>query len=197
MPSFFAQDLMMSNFPPDGFGASMEGRLHGARTVMANGPLDATRAGRVTQELLALAASSDDDVRLLFAMHGDHLDPAFTVYDVVKTIRPRVKMIATGRVAGSGVVVFCASPLEDRTCLPMARFHLHAFRAPERGEASRLTGAAEEAVRQSNQARDIIAEATGLPPARIEEDLRRGTQLDAREAETYGLVARLSMRGEL
>jgi ATP-dependent Clp protease protease subunit len=187
----------MLNVPPDGFGADMAGRLHGRRTVMANGRLDAERAGQVTQELLALAAASDDDVRLLFAMHGDQLDPAFTVYDVVRTIEPRVRIIATGRVAGSGVVAFCASPLEDRTCLPMARFHLHAFRASGRGGADRLASTAEEAAQQFARARDVVAEATGLPPARIEEDLRHGTQLDAREAETYGLVARLTMRGEL
>lgn len=175
----------------------MAGRLHGARTVMAHGALDESGASRVTQELLALAAASDDDVRMLFAMHGDPLDPALSVHDVVSTITPRVHMIATGRVAGSGIVAFCAAPLDDRTCLPMARFHLHAFRATSRGAAEHLAGAADETAKQSAKARDIIAEATEMPVSRIEEDLQQGLWLDAREAETYGLVSRITMRGEL
>ena len=188
---------MDTMFPPHGFGAELAGRLHGARTVMAHGQLDEAGAGRVSQELLALAAASDEDVRVLFAMHGDQLDPAFTVYDVASTIIPRVHMIATGRVAGSGVVAFCAAPFETRTCLPMAHFHLHDFRASARGSASQLVGAADDAEEQFARARDIIAVATELPSSRIEDDLRQGLQLDAREAETYGLVSRLTMRGEV
>jgi len=187
----------MPDFPPHGFSNEMAGRLHGARTILANGLLDESGAGRVTQELLALAAASDDDVRVLFAMHGDQLDPAFSVYDVISTITPRVHMIATGRVAGAGIVAFCAAPLDDRTGLPMARFHLHAFRAASRGSADHLARAADESAHQSGKARALIAEATDLPAARIEEDLQQGLWLDAREAETYGLVSRITMRGEL
>jgi ATP-dependent protease ClpP protease subunit len=164
---------------------------------MAHGRLDETGAGRVAQELLALAAASDDDVRVLIAMHGRELDPAFTVHDVVSTIMPRVHMIATGRVAGAGVVAFCGVPLDDRTCLPMARFHLHDFHASAHGPAGSLSRAAGEADEQLTRARDVIAAATGLPTARIEEDIRQGLHLDAREAETYGPVSRLTMRGEL
>ena len=189
--------MIDSMFPPHGFGAELAGRLHGARTVIAHGRLDEANVGHVTQELLALAAASDDDVRMLFAMHGDRLDSAFTVYDVVSTIIPRVHMVATGRVAGAGVVAFCAASFEDRTCLPMARFHLHDFRASAHGSAGQLVGAAEDTAEQFARARDILAAATDLPPNRVEDDLRQGLQLDAREAETYGLVSRLTMRGEL
>lgn len=188
---------MTFSVPPHGSGDEMAGRRHGARTIIANGPLDEIGAGRVVQELLALAAASDEDVRALFAMHGDALDPAFSIYDVVSTIPPRVHMIATGRVAGAGIVAFCAAPLDGRTCLPMARFHLHAFRARSRGSADHLASAGDETTQQSAKARDIIAEAADLPASRIEEDLQEGCWLDAREAETYGLVSRITMRGEL
>jgi ATP-dependent protease ClpP protease subunit len=79
----------------------------------------------------------------------------------------------------------------------MARFHLHAFRAASRGSADHLARAADESAHQSAKARALIAEATDLPAARIEEDLQQGLWLDAREAETYGLVSRITMRGEL
>lgn len=184
-------------FPPGNFDGEMARRMYGARTVVAGGVLDDARAGRVTRELLALAASSDDDVRILFSLRGDDLEPAFTLYDVVATLRPHVQMIGTGRVAGSGVVAFCAADYADRTCLPTARFHLHDFRVRVRDRIARLEDEADAAARQFEKARDLIARATELPSARIEEDLRRGLWLEAREAETYGLVARLTMRGEL
>lgn len=184
--------------PPHDFGADLAGQLHGARTVMAHGLLDESMAGRVTQELLLLASTSDDDVRVLFALHGNQLDPAFTVHDVVTTITPRVHLIATGRVAGAGVVAFCAAPLEDRTCLPMARFHLHALRASTPNSAHSISASTvSDADRQRTRAYEIIASATGMSPSRVEDDVRGGLVLDAREAETYGLVSRLTMRGEL
>ncbi len=185
-------------FPPHNFEANLSGRLHGARTVVAQGVLDDAAAARVTQALLLLASASEDDVRVLFALHGKQLGPAFAVHDMVSTMTPRVQMIATGRVAGAGVVAFCAAPIEDRTCLPMARFHLHALRASSPSSVhSSSQSAAADAERQRMRAYDVIASATGVPRARVEEDVRRGLVLDAREAETYGLVSRLTMRGEL
>ena len=183
--------------PPGGFNEELARRLYGARTVVASGALDDALAGRITQELLSFAAESDDDVRFLCSLQGDHLEPAFSLHDVVATITPRVHMIGAGRVAGSGVLVFCAVDVEDRTCLPMARFHLHDFRAAARGNPARLADDARNAAQQFERARNLIAEATDLPAERVEEDLRRGMWLDAREAETYGLVSRLTQRGEL
>lgn len=163
---------------------------------MATGQLDDAGANRIVQEVLSLAAASDDAIRVLFAMHGDELDPAFAVYDVVSTVSPRIHMVATGRVAGAGVVAFCGVPIDDRTCLPMARFHLHEFRFSTRN-GSRAREAAQDATEQRKRVCDLLSEATGMPPSRIDEDLHVGCQLDAREAETYGLVSRLTMRGEL
>lgn len=188
-----------SGFPPLGdFGSDeMARRLYGARTVVASGVLDDARAGQITGELLALAADSDDDVRVLCSLQGDRLEPALGLYDLVATLTPRVHMIGAGRTAGAGVVVFCAADYEDRTCLPMARFHLHDVQVQVSGAAARLEDEAEAAAQQFKRARDVIARATDLPPNRVEEDLRRGLWLDAREAENYGLVSRLTMRGEL
>lgn len=187
----------MGSFPPGGFDDELSRRMYGARTVVASGELDDALAGRITRELLALAAESDDDVRVLCSLQGDRLEPAFSLYDVVTSLTPRVQMIGTGRVAGTGVVVFCAADYEHRTCLPMARFHLHDVRAEVRGNTADLEGEAGAAVQQFERARDLIAQATDVPPERVEEDLRRGLWLDAREAETYGLVSRLTRRGEL
>lgn len=165
---------------------------------MARGALDEAMGSRITQELILLASDSDEDVRVLCALYGDQLDPAFAVHDVVSTIAPRVHMIGTGRIAGAGVVVFCAVPVEDRTCFPMARFHLHAFQAPLQSRAYSLSESlAADAERQRARAYTIIASATGMPLTRIEDDVQDGLMLEAREAETYGLVSRLTTRGEL
>lgn len=188
----------IGSFPPGDFGGGeMARRLYGARTVVASGVLDDALAGQITGELLALAADADDDIRMLCSLQGDRLEPALGLYDLVATLTPRVHMIGAGRIAGAGVVVFCAADYEDRTCLPMARFHLHDVQVQVHGEAVRLEDEAEAAAQQFERARDVIARAVDLSPDRVEEDLRRSLWLDAREAENYGLVARLTMRGEL
>lgn len=184
-------------FPPGGFDDEMARRLYGARTVVASGVLDDALAGRITRELLALAAASEDDVRVLCSLQGDRLEPALALYDLVAALTPRVHMVGVGRIAGAGIVAFCAADYELRTCLPMARFHLHDFHTETRGGAARIEAEAEAAGQQFDRARDCIAGATDVPPGRVEEDLHRGLWLDAREAETYGLVSRLTMRGEL
>lgn len=185
------------SFSSGGFNEEMARRLYGARTVVASGMLDDALSGRLSGELLALANESDEDVRVLCSLQGDRLEPAFALCDLVQAVSPRVHMIGAGRVAGAGVVVFCAADFEDRTCLPMARFHLHDFQTEVWGRAARIEADAEAAAQQFERARDLIAQAADLPPERVTEDLRRGLWLDAREAENYGLVSRLTMRGEL
>lgn len=78
----------------------------------------------------------------------------------------------------------------------MACFHPYDVRSAAHA-AGTVEQVAQDVEAQRARACDIIAAATDMPMGRVEEALRTGCTLDARDAETYGLVAQITERGEL
>ncbi len=175
-------------FSPD-FSHQLSDRLLAARTVVVSGRLDQHAAARVTAQLTALA-QTPDRISLYLSAYGDDFEAGQALYDLVRFVGPRVRVVATGTVAGAAVIVYAAPPRQERFCLPNARFTL---KRPERRAAPTrdLEAEAEEIRRLREQFTRLLADATGQPLTRIEEDTRRPISLSAADAVDYGLAGRL------
>ena len=88
--------------------------LFKSRTVLVFGEIDMRLAERVTAQLLALAAESDADIRMIINSPGGHVESGDTLHDVVRFCGARVKMIGTGWVASAGAHIFLGARKEDR-----------------------------------------------------------------------------------
>ncbi|MEO0914820.1 MAG: ATP-dependent Clp protease proteolytic subunit, partial [Pseudomonadota bacterium] len=73
--------------------------LLSARRVVICEEINQKMAKRVVAELLALASISDDPITLFINSQGGHVEAGDTIHDIVKFIKPTVKMIGTGWVA--------------------------------------------------------------------------------------------------
>ena len=166
-------------------------RLLRARTIIISGEITQRLAERVTGQLLAMASESDDPVTIYVNSQGGHVEAGDTIHDIVRYIRPRVRMVGTGWVASAGALIFVSVPKERRYCLPNTRFLLHQPAGGAGGSASDIEIEAREILRMRDRLNHIFARETGQTLERIEEDTHRNFWLDAQAAVKYGLVGKI------
>jgi ATP-dependent Clp protease protease subunit len=139
-------------------------------------------------QLLAMTAESDDPITVYINSQGGHVESGDTIHDMIRFVKPRVRMVGTGWVASAGALIYVAVPVEDRFCLPHTRFLLHQPAGGIGGTAADIDIEAREIIRMRQRLNEIFARQTGQPIEKIENDTRRNLWLSAAEAVEYGLV---------
>ncbi len=169
-------------------------RLLRARTMIISGEITQRLAERVTGQLLAMAAESDDGITIYINSQGGHVEAGDTIHDMIRFVRPKVRIVGTGWVASAGALIFVSVPLDRRFCLPNTRFLLHQPAGGAGGTASDIEIEAREILRMRDRLNQIFARETGQTLERIEEDTHRNFWLDAEAAIKYGLVGKVVER---
>jgi ATP-dependent Clp protease protease subunit len=180
--------------PKDRPNALTEGireRLFKSRTLIISGGIDQQLTSNIIGQLLAMSGESDKPINLFVNSQGGHVESGDTIHDVVRFIKPRVRMIGTGWVASAGALIFVAAKKEDRYCLPNTRFLLHQPAGGAGGTAADIAIEAHEIIKMRARINQIFARETGQPIERIESDTHRNFWLDAKQAVEYGLVHRI------
>lgn len=178
----------METQPQNHFSTNLAERLFEARTVVISGEINQEVAGKVISELTALTATSDEPITVYINSPGGHVDSGHAIYDTIRFIGPRVKMIGTGLVASAGALIYLAAPREHRFCLPSTRFLLHQPAGGVNGRESDVAIEAEQIVRMRERINRIVARETGQPLEKVARDTDRNFWLTAEEALEYGLV---------
>ena len=169
----------------------VQNALFKSRTVLVFGEIDMRLAERVTAQLTALAAESDEPIRMIINSPGGHVESGDTVHDMIRFCGPPVKVIGTGWVASAGAHIFLGATKENRLCLPNTRFLLHQPAGGARGQASDIQIEAQEILKMRDRVNRMIAEETGQTIEKINTDTRRNFWMNAAEAIEYGLVSRI------
>lgn len=169
----------------------LEERLLKTRTILIYGGIDQKLAKEVTQKLLVLSTESDEDIRIIINSQGGHVESGDTIYDMIRFVKPKVKVIGTGWVASAGALIYAAVPREDRYSLPNTRFLLHQPSGGVMGQAVDIGIEAKEIVKMRDRLNKILAKATGQPLEKIEKDSDRNFWMSAKEAHDYGLVGKI------
>jgi ATP-dependent Clp protease protease subunit len=166
-------------------------RLLEARTILIHGEVTSKLAQDVTAQLLAMSSDSDADITLFVHSEGGHVEAGDTIHDMIRFVRPRVRMIGTGWVASAGVHIYLAVPKADRYALPNTRFMIHQPMGGGHGRASDIRIEAEELLRTRARLNKAIADATGQPLEKVAQDTDRNFWMGPEEAQAYGIVGRV------
>ncbi len=166
-------------------------KLLKTRTILIYGGINQKLAEDVSRKLLVLAADSDEDIKIFINSQGGHVESGDTIFDMIRFVKPRVKIIGTGWVASAGALIFAAAEKEDRLCLPNTRFLLHQPSGGVMGQATDIGIEAKEIVKMRGRLNQIFADATGQSVSRIEKDSDRNFWMSADEAIKYGLVGKV------
>ena len=196
MASLFTLNKEEENKPaePSPFTAIPQA-LFKSRTVLIFGEVDMKMAERVTANLLALAADDPTkDIRVVLHSPGGHVESGDTIHDMIRSLRPRIKMIGTGWVASAGTHIYLAADKANRLCLPNTRFMVHQPAGGIRGTASDIEIEAEEILKMQERINRTIADETGQPIEKVRDDTDRNFWMSAEEAKAYGIVGRVIER---
>lgn len=169
----------------------MDRRLLETRTILLYGRIDQDIAHEVTQKLLLLSATSNDDINLYINSQGGHVESGDTIFDMIRFVKPKVNIIGTGWVASAGALIYASVPVEQRFSLPNTRYMLHQPLGGARGQASDIAIEALEIVKMRERLNQTFADATGQPLEKIEKDSDRNFWMSAEEAKDYNLVGKI------
>lgn len=162
-------------------------RLFDQRIVVLRGPLTAPVASSVAAALLSLDAIGPEPVQLHVASPGGELAAAFAVIDAIDAMAAPVHAVVTAEAGGAVIALIAAA--ERRSAYRHARFRLAEPRAAAvTGTADEVAAAAGQHLRELEEVILRLAEITGQPRSRVEDDLSTGRMLSAAEARDYGLI---------
>lgn len=176
-------------------------KLLETRTIRLFGTVTQKLAHRLIGELFLLEADdAEKPITVLQNSPGGSVADGFAIYDAMRFVRPPVRVVCVGLTASIATITLLGAEKEDRLTLPNTRFLIHQPLIPGNvfGPASDLEITAQEILKSRDKINHLLAEATGQPLSRIEQDTQRDYWMDAPTAVGYGLVSRIvTSRSEL
>jgi ATP-dependent Clp protease protease subunit len=181
-------DAWPPHLPADpGLPGWLEERLFDQRIVMVRGPLSQPAATGIAAALLTLDAAGSAPITLHLASAGGELSAALAIVDVIDSMAAPVHALVTAEAGGAALAVLAAAA--QRAAYRHARFKLAEPRATGvTGTADEVAAAAGQHLRELEEMVLRLADVTGQPRSRIEDDLSAGRHLSAAEARDYGLI---------
>ena len=144
----------------------------------------------MTEKLLALAAAGDEPITIYISSPGGHVESGDVVYDMIKFIKPEVRVVGTGWVASAATTIYLAAKKENRFSLPNTRFLVHQPSGGSRGRASDIAIQAEQIIKMRERINKLIADETGQTLERVAKDTDRDYWMTVEEAIEYGIVGK-------
>lgn len=170
-------------------------RLLRERIVFLGTQVDADVANSIVAQLLFLDADDpEQDIYLYINSPGGSVTAGMGIYDTLKHIRPDVSTICVGLAASMGAFLLSAGTKGKRMSLPNSRIMIHQPLGGAQGQATDIEIQAKEILYHKENLNRLLADHTGQPLSRIEEDTERDFFMAATEAQEYGLIDRVIER---
>ncbi|RPG51858.1 MAG: ATP-dependent Clp protease proteolytic subunit [Gammaproteobacteria bacterium TMED1] len=169
----------------------MDEKLFKSRSISIFGQISEKIARSVTEQLLALSTESDDPITIYISSPGGHVESGDVVYDMIKFIKPKVRVVGTGWVASAATNIYLAAKKEHRFSLPNTRYLVHQPSGGSQGDATDIKIQAEQIMKTKTRINKIISDETGRPIDQVEKDTDRDYWMSADEAIEYGIVSKI------
>jgi ATP-dependent Clp protease, protease subunit len=152
-------------------------------------------ANLVVAQLLFLEAEDPDkDIYLYINSPGGSVSAGMGMFDTMNQIRPDVCTICIGLAASMGAFLLSAGAKGKRMSLPNSRIMIHQPLGGAQGQATDIEIQAKEILYLKQKLNQHLADHTGQPLSRIEEDTERDFFMSAEESKEYGLIDQVIAR---
>ncbi|MBF2077299.1 MAG: ATP-dependent Clp endopeptidase proteolytic subunit ClpP [Synechococcales cyanobacterium T60_A2020_003] len=164
-------------------------RLLRERIVFLGQPVDADVANLIVAQMLFLEAEDPEkDIYLYINSPGGSVSAGLGIFDTMNHIRPDVCTICVGLAASMGAFLLSAGAKGKRMSLPHSRIMIHQPLGGAQGQATDIEIQAREILYLKQKLNHYLAQHTGQPIERIEQDTERDFFMSAHEAMEYGLI---------
>src|SRR6266702_8536521 len=164
-------------------------RLLYQRIIVLGAEVDDRVANRLCAQLLLLSAEDpQSDISLYINSPGGSVSAGLAIYDAMQLIPNDVSTLAIGLAGSMGQFLLCAGTAGKRFSLPHAQVLMHQGSAGFGGTAADVEIYAEQLEKTGATMIRLIAEHTGQPLERVQQDSLRDRWFSAAEARDYGIV---------
>ena len=134
----------------------------------------------IAQMLFLEAENPEKDITLYINSPGGSVTAGLAIYDTMQYVKPDVATYCIGQAASMGAVLLAGGKKGKRAALPNARVLIHQPLAYGlEGQASDIEIHARDLVRMKKRLNEILANHTGQPFERIEQDTDRDNIFEA------------------
>jgi ATP-dependent Clp protease protease subunit len=170
-------------------------RLLKDRIIFLGSGVNDVVANSIIAQMLFLAAEDPEkDISLYINSPGGSITAGMAIYDTMQYIKPDVSTICVGMAASMGAFLLTAGAKGKRYALPNSEVMIHQPLGGAEGQASDIEIRARRILKMRDKLNHILAERSGQPISRIEQDTDRDYFMSAAEAQAYGLVDKVIER---
>ena len=174
-------------------------RLLKDRIIFLGDAVSDVSASLIIAQLLFLESEdADKDISLYINSPGGSISAGMAIYDTMNHVRCDVSTICVGLAASMGAFLLAGGAKGKRFTLPNAEIMIHqpSISGGLGGQATDIKIYADRIIQTKKKLNQIIAENTGQPVSKVEEDSERDYFMSAEEALAYGLVDKIITRRE-
>nr|AGF92935.1 ATP-dependent Clp protease proteolytic subunit ClpP [uncultured organism] len=164
-------------------------RLLKDRIVFLKGPVTDELSNVIIAQMLYLEAENpSQDINLYINTQGGVVTGGLAIYDTMQYVKPEVKTICVGQASSMGALLLATGEPGKRYALPNSRILIHQPLGGAQGQATDVEIHANELVKVKKRVNNILADHTGQPLDKIQEDTERDFFMAPEEAEDYGII---------
>ena len=164
-------------------------RLMMDRVIFLGTDVNDYTANVIQAQLLYLdAADPGKDVTIYINSPGGSVYAGLGIYDTMQYISSDVTTVCTGMAASMAAVLLVAGQKGKRFALNHSRVMIHQPMGGAQGQASDIELTAREIQKLKKELYQIIADHSGQPFEKVEQDSDRDYWMTAQEALAYGMI---------
>ena len=148
----------------------------------------------VAQLLFLEAEDPEKDIQIYINSPGGSVTAGMAIYDTMQQISPDVVTICFGVAASMGAFLLSGGTKGKRLALPNSRIMIHQPLGGAQGQAVEIEIQAKEILFLKKTLNSLLAEHTGQPLEKINEDTERDYFLSPSEAVEYGLIDKVIIK---
>jgi ATP-dependent Clp protease protease subunit len=164
-------------------------RLLEERIIFLGQGIEDTIANSIIAQLLFLEKeNTEKDITLYVNSPGGQVSSTLAMYDTMQLIKPDVSTVCLGMAASGGALILLGGAKGKRYALPHSEIMIHQPLGGAQGQATDIAIHADHIVQTKRILNEMIAEHSGQPFDKVEQDTERDNFMTAQAAVGYGLI---------
>ena len=187
--SYYFEPSVIEKTPYGERSYDVYSRLLKDRVVFLRGEVNEALANSIVAQLLFLEMEDPDaDISLYINSPGGSVTAGMAIYDTMQYIKPAVRTVCVGMAASMGAFLLMAGEKGKRLALPNAEVMIHQPLGGAQGQATDVAIRAEWLMRTKKKMIGMMADMTGQPLEKVQQDCERDYFMTAQEALDYHII---------
>lgn len=171
-------------------------KLFKNRIATLSGQINMDSANVLMSTLYAMDSESSDPITLYINSPGGEVYSGFAIYDCIRQLRSKVRIVVCGLAASAATLVLVSVPKEQRYSLPHSYFLIHQPLGEFEGRAIEIQIYMKHGKKLRDELTRCLADGCGQDFDKVYKDTERDNWMDAQEANAYGLVGTIVTKTE-